>query len=57
MIALDRVGHFFLEPKEIICLAEHRSDPAHLEHQPLDHQVALAQIRRPQLAGFFRQIH
>ena len=38
-------------------LSGHWSDPAHLEHQPLDDGVALAHVGRPELSGLLRQVH
>src|SRR5215469_2002918 len=46
-VALDCVGDLFLRiTSEMMGLAEHRAEIAHLEHEPLNHLVALAQIRR-----------
>ena len=53
----DGVGNFFFKAVKIIGLAEHGPDSAHLKHQPLNHQIALPQVGRPELAGLLRQIH
>ena len=45
---------FSCEGVEISQLSEHRSDPAHLEHQPLQHFVTV--FLRQKLSGLFRQI-
>ena len=37
-------------------LAEHRADPSHLEHQPLQALGPGDRIGRDQAAGFLRQI-
>src|SRR5687767_11316403 len=37
--------------EEVVRLAEHRADVAHLEHGPLHHLPALAQVLRQELAG------
>src|SRR5690242_21031526 len=57
MEPLDGKRYLFFEPIKIVGLAEHGPDSAHLKHQPLDDRIALAQIRRPELPRFFRQIH
>jgi len=39
-VALDRVGDgLFRGAQEVVHLAEHRADVAHLEHQPLQRHV------------------
>src|SRR5262245_689737 len=57
MESLDGKWNFFFETIKIVGLPEHRSNSAHLKHEPLKNAVALTHIRRPELAGFFRQIH
>src|ERR1051325_2755382 len=51
MKSLDGKRNFFFETIKIVGLPEHRSNSAHLKHEPLDDRVALAHIRRPELAG------
>ena len=57
-VALDRVGQLFLGVSaEMVPLAEHRPDPAHLEHDPFQAFVAADRVFRNQLAaGLFGQI-
>ena len=44
-VALDRVGDLFGRVEaEVVGLAEHRADAAHLEHQPLAARVAAARV-------------
>ena len=44
-VALDCVGDLFLRiTAEMMGLAEHRAEVAHLEHEPLNHLVASGQI-------------
>ena len=40
----------------MIVLAGHRTEPAHLPEQPLEHLVARAQILAEELAGLFREV-
>ena len=42
--------------QEMVRLAEHRADAAHLEHQPLQHAVAPARIGRQELAGLLGEV-
>src|SRR6266852_477030 len=45
---LDLLGRVL---QEMVRLAEHRPDVPHLEHGPLHHQPAIAQLARQELAG------
>src|SRR5688572_2580001 len=42
--------------QEVVRLPEHRADVAHLEHGPLHHLPALAQVLRQEPAGFRREV-
>ncbi len=51
-VALDRVGDLLLRVgAEVVPLAEHRPDAAHLEHHPFEAFVAADRIFRDQLAA------
>ena len=42
---------------EVVRLTKHRSDPAHLEHQPFDNPPSGARLGGHESTGFFGQIH
>jgi hypothetical protein len=52
LVLLGLAGEFVEEAD----LAEHRPDPAHLEHQPLDRLVAAAGSRRQELPGLVGEV-
>ena len=56
---IEHCGHAGLVPArdEMLRLAEHRPDIAHLEHQPLNHRRARRRIGGQQLARLVGQIH
>ena len=56
-VAIDRVGDLLrrVEP-EVMGLAQHRPDAAHLEHQPLQRLVAAAQVGGQEAPGLGGQI-
>src|SRR6202030_1529212 len=58
-VALDRIGDFFWSVgAEMVPLAEHRADAAHLEHYPFEAFVAAEPILRDQFAtSLFREIN
>src|ERR1700722_4189077 len=41
----------------MICLAEHRPDARHLEHEPFHDRILFLQILRLEFAGFFYEIN
>ena len=46
-VALDGVGDFFFRrAQEVVGLAEHGADAAHLKHQPLENVVKLVPVGR-----------
>src|SRR5258708_791600 len=56
-VALDRVLHRLRRgTQEMVYLAEHRADAAHLEHQPLDCLEAPGFLLRQETPGLVRQI-
>ncbi len=58
-VAVARTLVLVLATRELVEeaeLAEHRPDPAHLEHHPLDRLVAAGRILRNQLAGLVGEI-
>jgi len=56
-VALDRVGDLLGRiDAEVVRLAEHRTDTAHLEHQPLQHLVLAARVRRQQATGLAGEV-
>src|ERR671923_1664027 len=57
MKTLDCLGNFFLRAKEIICLSEHWPDPAHLEHEPLNHLISYAVFCLQKHTSILRQVH
>ena len=56
-VALDRVGQLLRRVgREMVVLAEHRPDPAHLEHQPLQAGEPVARVGRDQLPGLLGEV-
>jgi hypothetical protein len=58
VIALLRIWRLAgVEPQEMMHLPEHRPDPAHLEHQPLERRdPGRRRLLRPQPAGLLGEI-
>src|SRR3954466_2236323 len=57
LVAVHRVFDLLRRiAEEVVRLAEHRPDVAHLEHDPLHHLPALAQVLRQEPAGLRREI-
>ena len=56
-VAIDGIGDFFRRVMhEVMVLAGHRPQTAHLPEQPLQGVDAAAQIPRKEAAGFFREV-
>ena len=56
-VAIDRIGNLLRRiEQEVAVLAEHRAEPGHLPHQPLQHLHAPAHVGRQKAAGLFREV-
>src|SRR5438067_8956247 len=57
-IAFDAVRHRFRRrPQEMVRLAEHGTDPTHLEHEPYQRLGATTWIAGEELPGLFREVN